>query len=139
MRSTLPATPPHCAAAARRRNRTPLRATAASPPALPVVDVSALRGPPEARARLLPQLRDACHVTGFAYLSGSAVPVAQGQAALAAAEAFFALPLHDKMSVHNALSPAFRGYAPAGAENTGGQPDWREQARRSSGLSTLRC
>lgn len=102
-----------------------------------MVDVSALRGPAEARERLLRQLRDACHVTGFAYLAGSTVPVAQGHAALAAAEAFFALPLEDKMRVHNALSPAFRGYAPAGAENTGGQPDWREQARRSSELSAL--
>ena len=100
-----------------------------------------MRGPPAARSLLLPQLRDACHVTGFAYLTGTAVPVVQGQAALAAAEAFFALSLDEKLRVRNTLSPAFRGYAPAGAENTGGQPDWREQARRSSdsALVRMRC
>jgi isopenicillin N synthase-like dioxygenase len=102
-----------------------------------VLDVSRLRGSPAERAAFLPALRHAAHVTGFFYAAGHGVPAPACDAALAAAAAFFALPADAKRALDNSRSPAFRGYIAAGAENTAGAPDWREQARVR--LCVLRC
>jgi isopenicillin N synthase-like dioxygenase len=96
---------------------------------IPVLDVSRLRGSPAERAAFLPALRHAAHVTGFFYAAGHCVPAPACDAALAAAATFFALPADAKRALDNSRSPAFRGYIAAGAENTAGAPDWREQAR----------
>jgi isopenicillin N synthase-like dioxygenase len=95
---------------------------------VPVLDLTRLRSRGAAeRAAALEELRHACHTLGFLYIRGEGVPSAACDGAFAASAAFFVLPLIAKMALHSARSPAFRGYTPLGAENTGGSPDWREQ------------
>lgn len=130
-RGSAPCAPSRAACSRRRR----CTATAhAAPPsndaaALPVVDLTPLSGGnAAARAGTAATLRRALHMHGFAYLRGAGVPSAPCcDAALAAATAFFALPDAEKHALHYARSPAFRGYAQLGAENTAGAPDYREQ------------
>jgi isopenicillin N synthase-like dioxygenase len=130
-RGSAPCAPSRAACSRRRR----CTATAhAAPPsddaaALPVVDLTPLSGGnATARAVAASALRRALHLHGFAYVRGAGVPSAPCcDAALSAATAFFALPDAEKLSLHYGRSPAFRGYAQLGAENTAGAPDHREQ------------
>jgi len=93
---------------------------------IPVLDLGQLREP-GSRGQFLEQLRDTCHNVGFLYVANHGVPSEACDGVLRVAEEFFALPLHEKMSIHNSRSPAFRGYIQHAAENTGGLPDLREQ------------
>jgi isopenicillin N synthase-like dioxygenase len=94
---------------------------------LPTLDISKLDGSPEDRAKLASDLRHILHEHGFFYLRGHGVSPALIAETLAATKRFFALPEADKLDISIVKSRQFRGYTRAGAELTGGQPDWREQ------------
>lgn len=93
---------------------------------IPSVDLTPLASNP-ADAGVAAALVAASHEVGFCYLHGHRVPAPLEHAALAAATAFFALPLAAKQRLSIANSPHFRGYTPVGRELTKGLPDWREQ------------
>jgi len=97
------------------------------PAHLPTLDIARLAGSPAERAAMAAELRGILHEHGFFYLSGHGVDPALIADALAVSKRFFALPEADKMEIAMTRSRQFRGYSRAGAELTGGQPDWREQ------------
>lgn len=94
---------------------------------LPVLDLSQLDAGPEAASRFRADLRAATHEVGFFYLTGTGVSAELERRLHQAALDFFALPLKEKLSVENILSPHFRGYTRIGGERTQGEVDWREQ------------
>ncbi|WP_225808949.1 isopenicillin N synthase family dioxygenase [Streptomyces spinosus] len=94
---------------------------------LPIIDLSAADGDPQARALLHAQLHSAAHDVGFFQLVGHGVTRAETDALLTAMRAFFALPEADRLALDNVGSPHFRGYTRTGDERTGGARDWRDQ------------
>ena len=94
---------------------------------LPLFDISRLEGNAEERAAVAADLRAILHHHGFFYLSGHGVDPQLTREVLAASKKFFALSEADKLEIEMIRSAQFRGYTRAGAELTGGQPDWREQ------------
>jgi len=103
----------------------PARAAAA----LPLVDVSPLRGGDAAARRLVgQQLRAACRGHGFFYIEGHGVAPALIEAVLAWSAAFFALPEADKRALDKALSRCNRGYEPLRGQTleAGAPPDLKE-------------
>ena len=100
-------------------------ARVASHPALPVLDLAQSNG--RRRGAFLEQLREAASGPGFFYLAGHGVPTGLAELVLSHAQAFFAAPLEERLTVSNLQSPHFRGYSGVGAERTGGLADHREQ------------
>ena len=96
---------------------------------LPVVDIGPFRIDPhsEASKRVIAELLQACHETGFVYLTGHGIDPAWDAKLFSVAKAFFGLPLVERQSLAIANSAAFRGYTTLGDERTNGQADWREQ------------
>ncbi|MEU2298598.1 2-oxoglutarate and iron-dependent oxygenase domain-containing protein [Streptomyces antibioticus] len=94
---------------------------------LPIIDLSAADGGPQARALLHAQLHSAAHDVGFFQLVGHGVPPEETERLLTAMRAFFALPEADRLAIDNVNSPHFRGYTRTGDERTGGRQDWRDQ------------
>lgn len=94
---------------------------------LPVLDASRFHGSPTERAAFVADLRAILHDHGFFYLTGHGVPQTLIDGLVAAAKAFFALPLEEKLKIEMVRSPHFRGYNRAGLEYTRGEQDWREQ------------
>ncbi len=96
--------------------------------ALPVVDVGPLLAPGPARAAgAARQIEAACRGHGFFYVTGHGVAPELLARLEAACQAFFRLPLADKMEIAMARGGrAWRGYFPVGAELTSGQPDLKE-------------
>lgn len=85
--------------------------------AVPVVDISALYGADEAAiAQTAAALKAAASEVGFLYVTGHGLNPALFDAMLAAAKAFFALPLERKMQVYIGNSRNHRGYVPEGEE-----------------------
>ena len=107
--------------------------------ALPTIDLRHFDGPPDVRSFFLKRLRDALHGRGFFYLVGHGVDAALIDDVLAAAKAFFALPMADKLDIAMLKSPHFRGYTAAGQERTRGQPDWREQLDFNTESAPFAC
>ena len=95
--------------------------------ALPLIDISRLRGSARDRAALLAELRAAAHDVGFFYVVGHGVSEDVTNGIFEVARRFFALPLERRLEIENLNSPQFRGYTRVGTEHTGGSPDWREQ------------
>ncbi|UOZ03597.1 isopenicillin N synthase family oxygenase [Amycolatopsis sp. WQ 127309] len=95
--------------------------------ALPLIDISRLRGPAADRAEFLGELRRAAHDVGFFYVVGHGVPERLTSGIFDAAQEFFALPVEQRLAIENIHSAQFRGYTRTGHEYTGGTPDWREQ------------
>jgi isopenicillin N synthase-like dioxygenase len=83
---------------------------------IPVVDVSGLFGTPEQRQAVADELGRAAREVGFLYVTGSGVSQELFEEMLAVAEAFFALPLDEKMEVYIGKSSNHRGYVPTGEE-----------------------
>mmetsp|Transcript_917 Transcript_917/g.2824 ORF Transcript_917/g.2824 Transcript_917/m.2824 type:complete len:209 (-) Transcript_917:707-1333(-) len=104
---------------------------------VPVLDLSLLERS-DTRTEFLELLRDTCHTVGFMYVVNHGVPLETLDGALQASQEFFALPEEEKMQIHHSKSAAFRGYIATKAENTGGQPDLREQVP-TCGRQTARC
>ncbi len=84
---------------------------------IPVVDISALYGADAAAIRqTAAALKAAASDVGFLYVTGHGLDTARFDAMLAAAKAFFALPLDKKLQVYIGNSRNHRGYVPEGEE-----------------------
>jgi isopenicillin N synthase-like dioxygenase len=95
---------------------------------IPVIDVSGLRSrEPSMRAAVAVQLGAACRGIGFFYVTGCGFPDLLAQV-LAAARAFFALPLDEKQQLSIKHSPHNRGYVEMEGERLqqGALPDRKE-------------
>jgi len=87
--------------------------------ALPVVDISGLRSGDDADlVRVAGELGAVAHDVGFCYLAGTGIPEATFDRLLEVSEAFFALPVEEKMRTYIGLSTCHRGYVPPGEEVT---------------------
>jgi isopenicillin N synthase-like dioxygenase len=109
---------------------------------LPMLDISRLNGSAEERAHVAAELRAILHEHGFFYLSGHGVDPQLIDEVLRVSKQFFALPEAAKLEIDMVRSPHFRGYTRAGAELTGGTPDWREQVdfdREEQAIPALDC
>ncbi|MBP6117123.1 MAG: isopenicillin N synthase family oxygenase [Neisseriaceae bacterium] len=94
---------------------------------LPLLDFSQFRAGGEARQRFLTELRRAAHEVGFFYLSGHGIAASLAQQVHDVTQAFFDLPLAERLAVRMVHSPHFRGYTNLEGELTRGKPDSREQ------------
>ena len=83
---------------------------AAVPDDIPVIDLTGLRAGGAAAAPAVAAIGEACRRIGFFVVTGHGVPAETLQAAGAAARAFFALPLDEKMALSIDRSPHNRGY-----------------------------
>lgn len=84
---------------------------------VPVVDYS-LSQRQDTKAEFLSQLRNAIVNVGFFYLSNHSIPEEVQQAALEQSDAFFNLPLQQKLDIDSSLSKHFLGYNRMNAEKT---------------------
>jgi isopenicillin N synthase-like dioxygenase len=82
---------------------------------VPTIDFSPmLSADPKIRRQIVPELRRACMEVGFFYLANHGFPEAVATRALAAMQAFFALPKEEKMKIHVLSTPNHRGYVGEG-------------------------
>ena len=108
---------------------TPHAANSNETSALPVIDISDLGQGDTARdADIAGKIRAACEDKGFLYVVGHGVPTEALDNLRAASEAFFALPLEEKLTIAMANSPANRGYEPLATQTleAGAPPDQKE-------------
>ncbi len=84
--------------------------------AIPVVDVAGLYGSPAEQRSVADKLGAAAREVGFLYITGSRVSQQLFDDLLAVTQAFFALPLEEKMKVYIGNSSNHRGYVPTGEE-----------------------
>ena len=97
--------------------------------ALPIIDVSALRGgDADARRAVGREFRRACLDLGFMYVVGHGVDRALRADVLAQSAAFFVISDEKKLSIDMSLSPYNRGYEPLGGQTLedGAPPDLKE-------------
>ena len=97
--------------------------------ALPIIDVSALRGgDADARRAVGREFRRACLDLGFMYVVGHGVDRALRSDVLAQSAAFFAISDEKKLAIDMSLSPYNRGYEPLGGQTLedGAPPDLKE-------------
>lgn len=84
---------------------------------VPLIDLSGwTNGDPATRARIAADLDDGCRRVGFLEITGHGVDPAVAQAMNDAADAFFALPLEEKLRRRPPRPEVNRGYAAAGSE-----------------------
>ena len=95
---------------------------------VPVVDISGLQSPDRAeRERVADEIGKAAREVGFFYIGGAGVDDVLFDRLLMATQAFFALPLDEKMRCYIGLSKCHRGYVPVGEEGVeSGTPDLKE-------------
>nr|WP_213955302.1 2-oxoglutarate and iron-dependent oxygenase domain-containing protein [Variovorax sp. dw_954] len=94
---------------------------------LPIIEISALLEPGDARQAVAAQIRQACRAHGFFYVTGHGVDAALVQRLEDLSHRFFELPEDTKMQWRMALGGrAWRGFFPLGGELTSGRPDWKE-------------
>ena len=96
-------------------------------PSIPVIDFLSWTSPfnvsPEDRLETARELVEACHTTGFVYITNHGIsPELLGEA-FAMSKKFFGLPTDKKMTAGNAGSQSFRGYSWPGLENTSAVSD----------------
>jgi isopenicillin N synthase-like dioxygenase len=84
--------------------------------AVPVIDVSGLRGDPAALRAVAAEIGRAARDIGFFTVVGHGVPAALIDGVFAQSQAFFAQPLAVKERVSIEQSPAYRGFARSGYE-----------------------
>jgi isopenicillin N synthase-like dioxygenase len=85
--------------------------------AVPTIDLASFRsGTAKQRGRVAAALDAACSSVGFMQIIGHGIPDAIVGAMLAATDAFFALPLEDKVAVRAPHAGINRGYSPSGSE-----------------------
>jgi isopenicillin N synthase-like dioxygenase len=97
--------------------------------ALPVIDVSGLRGDRSARARdrTAAEIAAACRDVGFFYVVGHGIDDGCIERLAASSREFFAQDLARKLEIDMSLGGlAWRGYFPVGRELTSGRPDRKE-------------
>lgn len=109
---------------------TPHQRTPEAPAAgIPLIDIGALRGSdPAAHDEVARALRAACEQRGFFYVRNHGVPPALIDGVFHWTEAFFDLPMADKLRVDKAHSGCNRGYEPLRAQTleAGAPPDLKE-------------
>lgn len=95
---------------------------------LPVIDVTALGDDSgEKKRAVAAEVGRAAATVGFFYVSGTGIASSAFDGLLAAAKAFFALPVEEKMLSYIGLSRCHRGYVPEGEEVfDGGTIDHKE-------------
>ncbi|MEM6382431.1 MAG: 2-oxoglutarate and iron-dependent oxygenase domain-containing protein [Pseudomonadota bacterium] len=102
---------------------------AAQEKSLPIIDITGF-GEGDARVdeKLAMEVRSACEDKGFFYVTGHGVPDELIRAMRTQAEAFFDLPLAQKIAISKDLSPCNRGYEPLAAQTLekGAPPDQKE-------------
>ncbi|HXD27671.1 MAG TPA: 2-oxoglutarate and iron-dependent oxygenase domain-containing protein [Arthrobacter sp.] len=95
---------------------------------VPVLDFSTARTPDGSfNPDFIEALRDATHNVGFFQLTGYGAADGQAQELLDTMDAFFKLPLAERLKLDNRTSAQFRGYTRLGKEMTQGRADSREQ------------
>jgi isopenicillin N synthase-like dioxygenase len=94
---------------------------------IPIVDVSARRGPARERLALAESLREICHNVGFFVVTGHGIDYTLVDSVFALSKQLFDLPLEQKLLIDKRNSRHFRGWEPVGAEQTNNRPDIREQ------------
>lgn len=95
---------------------------------IPVLDLrSSRQADGSFNPEFIEQLRDATHRVGFFQVIGYGGVPGQAEELLALIKRFFDLPLEERMTLDNRLSPHFRGYTRMGTEVTQGKADAREQ------------
>lgn len=95
---------------------------------VPVVDIGPLlSADPEGHRAVADALGRAAGEVGFVYVTGCTPPDGVFERLLAATEAFFALPVEEKLRTYIGDSVNHRGYVPEGEEVfSGGTPDKKE-------------
>lgn len=97
---------------------------------VPVIDLAAYysAGPQSAEAQhAIQAIHAAASTWGFFLVTGTSVSPQTQSSLLSTSQAFFSLPLDDKLAldVRNG-GVGWRGYLPLGGEHTHGQVDWKE-------------
>lgn len=94
---------------------------------IPIIDVSSFRDLIKSRRQVAMQIRRACTLHGFFYISHHSVSLALQQKLERLTTAFFAQAEASKMTIAmNKGGLAWRGYFPVGGELTSGKPDLKE-------------
>lgn len=94
---------------------------------VPVINISEFLQHPEPGNPAVAELRAACIVHGFFYISGHNVPLPLQDELENQARLFFSQPLKVKDQINmSKAGRAWRGYFPVGAELTSGKPDIKE-------------
>jgi isopenicillin N synthase-like dioxygenase len=88
---------------------------------VPVIDLSGTRAHDEAvreqaAERVAGEIHRACRTIGFFYVIGHGIEPVMVDRAMAAAKAFFDLPLEQKNAIHMRRSPSSAGYEPIAAQ-----------------------
>ena len=96
---------------------------------LPILNFDSFLQSPDrpAAKKFCDELVETCHGTGFFYLTGHGIDIAQNDGVFSMARRFFALPEEDRRAIAIGKSPHFRGYTILGDERTQGKSDWRDQ------------
>ena len=95
---------------------------------VPVVDIGPLLADdPAGHRRVADELGRAASEVGFVYVTGCMPPAGVFERLLEVTQAFFALPVDEKLRTYIGDSPNHRGYVPEGEEVfSGGTPDKKE-------------
>jgi isopenicillin N synthase-like dioxygenase len=96
---------------------------------IPVIDISAtFTNDSAARADVARAIGEACRTMGFFYVAGHGVGPELIARQFAAAQAFFARPMDEKMTCSTKLSPTMRGFEPMGPQalDPDSPPDLKE-------------
>jgi isopenicillin N synthase-like dioxygenase len=95
--------------------------------ALPIIDVSGLRGDRGDRERTASSIAAACRDVGFFYAVGHGIDGGRIERLASLSREFFAQDLARKLEIDMSLGgAAWRGYFPVGQELTSGRPDRKE-------------
>ena len=95
---------------------------------LPILEFDCFQSPDSPAAKKFCDLLvKTCHETGFFYLTGHGIDIAQNDNVISMARRFFAIPETDRRAIAIGKSPHFRGYTILGDERTQGKSDWRDQ------------
>lgn len=96
--------------------------------ALPVINLSLLRGSDQDQDTLARSLEEACLHTGFFYISDHGIPDELIDRVFRESRALFDLPEEQKKAIHKAHSHANRGYEPLKSQTLepGSPPDLKE-------------
>lgn len=106
-----------------------MNAPTPTPLSLPIIDFAGWRSAdPRERRAVAAALRAACEQRGFFYLAHHGIPADLLAESFAQSQAFFDLPMQDKLRVDKSHSPCNRGYEPLRAQvlEAGAPPDLKE-------------
>ena len=96
---------------------------------IPIVDIGPLVMPDRNKKLIREtgdEIREACRSVGFFYIKNHQIPQSHLDDLIPSIQAFFNLPLEEKMKIHISKSDIFRGYTPLGKELTNDKYDWHE-------------